>query len=311
MKTGNINLAATTVVPLNTKAKKQIDTTSFEEQLSKTITNSLRKLGTLPGGFQISVRNGESAATREITITYTDKAANQASQTPAIVTPAAAGSKGTASAASLAVTPSATPVVAAAGNPFSGKSPDLTAEQLERNLEPTSTPWSPYTGPCDSRDAFPKNGGLLTASGAPDIRLNTKPTRNQYNYSGPAASNPYFTNPGNPLREGYVLGFNQWFQNAAILGPGSTTPANSSYYATEEGAQEALRLVKQHVPEAQLTSKTWGGGGPFQSSKEMYLVTVPGGAELNAGNILSTYYNRGFGTTSMSDKQLQQDIQLG
>ncbi len=58
---------------------------------------------------------------------------------------------------------------------------------------------------------FRKAGGLTTESGAPLIQNNEQPTKNQYGYTGPATNNPYFTTPSNPLREGYVTGFNKWF----------------------------------------------------------------------------------------------------
>jgi hypothetical protein len=140
--------------------------------------------------------------------------------------------------------------------------------------------------------------------------VNTAPARNQYNYSGPASLNPYFTNPGNPLREGYVAGFDNWFSGtAAIFGPDQkATAANPTYFASQEGAQEALRLVQQYEPGATLTARSWGGG-PFLSNQPMYFISLPGGQELNAGGILDGYYNRGCGVTIASDLDLQRTVQ--
>lgn len=120
--------------------------------------------------------------------------------------------------------------------------------------------------------------------------------------------NPYFTNPGNPLRSGYVLGFDNWFEDTMILGgKNGPAPANRSYYATEEGAKEALRLVRQYAPEAELVQQTWGGG-PFVSSRPMYMIRVGEGKLLNAGGILTGYYYGGSGVTAMSDVELERSV---
>jgi len=211
-------------------------------------------------------------------------------------------------------TPAATtpaPETRTVGNPFATQSPALPAASAAKLAEPTQTSWSLWDGPRDSRDALPIGGGITTASGAPKIVENAAAARNQYNYVGPGAKNPYFTNPGNPLREGYVQGFNNWFlNNPAILGPNNkSTPANPVYYSTEEGAQEALRLVQQHEPGAQLASRTWGGG-PFISNQPMFFVTLPNGKELNAGGILEGYYSHGCGVSVSSDLELERSVRL-
>jgi hypothetical protein len=161
----------------------------------------------------------------------------------------------------------------------------------------------------DPRDEIPSGAGKKAASGAPDIQLNAAPAGNQYRYAGPAAFNPYFTTPSNPLREGYVEGFAGWYRDAAIQGgPGGPIPANRLYFATEEGAREALRLVREYVPEADLVQTSWGGG-PYSATSDMYSVRLPGNRLLNAGLLLSAYYNGGSGVSVSSDQYLQSALQ--
>ena len=169
----------------------------------------------------------------------------------------------------------------------------------------TETEWCPYDGPRDRRDAVSAGGGRMLASGAPEIHINDVPAQNQYGYNGPAAFNPYFTTPSNPLRPGYVLGYSNWFHDATVYG-GVTgpMPANRAFFATAEGAEEALRLVRQHEPQAQLVEVPWGGG-PFSASSTMYYVQLPGDRLMNAGLVLHGYYNGGNGVSVESDVLLQ------
>jgi hypothetical protein len=157
----------------------------------------------------------------------------------------------------------------------------------------------------DPRDEMAQGGGKVTASGAPLIEMNASPARNQYDYTGVAALNPYFTTPSNPLRDGLVTGFDKWFTQPFILGGKSgPMPANKLYYSTEEGAQEALRLVKQYVPEAKITHSTWGNG-IFMANIPMYQIELPNGERLSAGALLDSYYYGGRGVTAASDNNLK------
>jgi hypothetical protein len=152
-------------------------------------------------------------------------------------------------------------------------------------------------------------------SGAPKIELNEKPAVNQYNYTGPASRNPYFTTPGNPLREGYVAGFSNWYTSVNVA---SSLPGGAGAYtmnrilcATEEGAQEALRLVQEHVPDARLEQSQWGTwGGPFAADKATFDVVLPNGGRLNAGAVLNCYYHGGQGCSVYSDMNLTNSINL-
>lgn len=256
---------------------------SFDQQLSQALSESLQRLGVTPGEINISIRNNAGALnSRQIVITY-DASEKQASGE--VVGPM----------------PSAT-------NPFLGITPGQPLA-AEHPGEPVATEWSPWDGPRDRRDAIPSGGGQVTATGAPLITPNSTPARNQYGYTGPAALNPYFTNPGNPLREGYVLGFGNWFDEASIMGSkNGPTPANKSLYATEEGAQEALRLVRQYAPDAELVQQTWGGG-PFLATRPMYMISLGGDKVLNAGSVLSGYYNGGWGVTISSEADLERNVQ--
>lgn len=168
-------------------------------------------------------------------------------------------------------------------------------------LTPTETEWCSYDGPRDRRDTIAAGGGKVLASGAPEIEINEHPAENQYGYSGPAAFNPYFTTPSNPLRPGYVLGYSNWFRDATVFG-GITgpMPANRAFFATAEGAEEALRLVRQYEPQAQLVEVPWGGG-PFSASNTMLYVELPGNRLMNAGLVLHGYYNGGNGVSVESD----------
>ena len=259
----------------------------FTQQLSQALSDSLQKLGKTPADIHIQVQTGATPATHQFVITYTDE-----------------GSSSTASTASASATPQV-------HNPFDGSALPIgvawASSDTPAQPAKVTTPWSPYNGPCDPRDAVAAGGGQQTASGAPLIQPNTTPTSNQYGYAGPAAYNPYFTNPGNPLREGYVLGFGNWFQSAQIVGPKSTVSANELNYATQDGANEALRLVQQYAPKAELTSETFASG-PFAADKPMWMVAMPDGRMLNAGNILNAYYNHGCGVCVSSDAELQQAI---
>jgi hypothetical protein len=260
-----------------------------------------RRSSSEPSGFGRQLADAVSGIARNSARASGDlrTSTRPAVETPRVATPADS------------VPTASTPETRTVGNPFAVQSPALSAAELAKQAEPKATLWCPWEGPRDSRDAVPCGGGLVTASGAPKIADNAVPTRNQYNYTGPAAKNPYFTNPGNPLREGYVAGFNNWFiNNPAIVGPNQkSTPANPVYYATEEGAKEALRLVQQYEPGAQLVSRAWGGG-PFLSNQPMYSITLPNGKELNAGGILESYYNHGCGVAISSDWELERTVRL-
>ena len=255
-----------------TKSSTQAGNASFEAQLSSALAESLEKLGLANSGeVNITIRN-PTATTRQILVTYS-------------VTPEAGAA--------------ATP---AASLPSSEPIPEAPAQQ--------SMSWAPYNGPRDSRDQLPAGGGSVTSSGAPQISLSDTPAANQYGYTGPAARNPYFTTPSNPLREGYVAGFHNWFQDAMMLGGmNGPMPANKLFYATEEGAQEALRIVEQFSPGAKVVKDDWTSG-PFSISKPSYLIDLGDGRTLNAGGVLNSYYNQGLGVTASSDETIRRSIQL-
>lgn len=197
----------------------------------------------------------------------------------------------------------------AVGNPFLG-----TGAYVPPVAKPSEqhAPWAPYSGPRDSRDELPSGGGKTSASGAPVITLAKTPASNQYGYTGPAARNPYFTSPSNPLRAGYVLGFGNWFEETHVLGGiYGPTPMNKAMSANAEGAQEALRLIQQHFPDASIVSSTWGSeGGPFAASKPTLQIALGDGRRLNAGGILTSYYNAGEGVTTASDTNLRRMLGL-
>ena len=170
----------------------------------------------------------------------------------------------------------------------------------------TATPTvPPYGGPQDSRDGVSDAAGRVTASGAPSVVRLTTPVANQWGYTGEAAYNPYFITPSNPLRDGFVTGFSNWFEGNHISGIGSSE-MSPSYSATSEGAQEALRLVRQYDPGATLGSSRFGAsGGPWLADKDTREITLSNGNRLNAGLLLGNYYNQGQGVTARSDQTLQ------
>ena len=249
--------------PFNMQPRTLPASGEFDEQLATALSDSLRRLGVEAGEVSITIRQGVAASARQILITYN------------------------------APTDPVSPAVRDA-NPATAGGPNAL-------VEPAQTSWCAYDGPRDRRDAVADGGGRVTASGAPDIQVNANATPNQYNYSGPGAFNPYFTTPSNPLRAGYVLGFSNWFRDATVYG-GITgpMPANRAFFATAEGAQEALRLVQQYEPQAQLTEVPWGGG-PFSATNTMYYVQLPGDRLMNAGLVLHGYYNGGSGVCVESD----------
>lgn len=262
--------------PGDRSAAPSPQTASFEQQLSQALSESLSRLGVRPGAVNITISGGTSPSARQILITYSDT--GSASQPTGPL-------------------PSTTPSTSSA-----------TPQTNQSSGSACATPWSPWDGPRDSRDTVPPGCGLLTASGAPAIQLNERPAANQYGYAGLAALNPYFTTPSNPNRPGYVLGFANWFNDAQILG-GKNGPvqANRLYYSTQEGAQEALRLVRQYEPGAELTQYSWGGG-PYSQSSAMHYIVLPGERMLNAGLLLAGYYNHGEGVTVSSDADLARAV---
>ncbi len=173
------------------------------------------------------------------------------------------------------------------------------------------SPWAAYDGPVDSRDAIPTDIGLVTGSGAPLIEISSEAAANAWNYTGPASYNPYFCTSSNPLREGYVKGYDNWFEDVNIMGPNGYT-MNRTYAATAEGAAEALRIVKQFVPDATLTSEVIGEGtaSPWRSNKPVYEIELPNGARVNAGRVLTGYYNNGMGVDSSRDEVLHSELSL-
>lgn len=173
------------------------------------------------------------------------------------------------------------------------------------------SPWAPYEGPVDSRDATPAGIGLLTASGAPLIELSSEAAANAWNYTGPASHNPYFCTSSNPLRAGYVKGYDNWFETVSILGPNGYT-MNTTYSANAEGAAEALRIVQQFVRGATVTSSIFGEGtaSPWRSDKPIYEIELPNGARVNAGRVLSGYYSDGMGVDSSRDQLLESELAL-
>jgi hypothetical protein len=271
------NAVAPNPFNMNPPSPARTTGSGFDQQLSQALSESLARLGVAPGDVNIRITNSGTSA-RQILITYNT------------VEPAAAAG------------PETSPAPAA-----DSRTSTTTAETGARTPA-TGTPWASWDGPRDRRDDIPAGGGRLTASGAPLIELNERPAGNQYGYIGLAALNPYFTTPSNPNRAGYVLGFQNWFRDAQILGGKSgPVPANKLYYSTEEGAQEALRLVRQHEPGAELTQFQWGGG-PFSASNAMYYVKLPGERMMNAGLILNGYYNGGEGVTISSDDDLARSV---
>jgi hypothetical protein len=171
------------------------------------------------------------------------------------------------------------------------------------------------TQPVDPRDGAPVATGQVTASGAPLITPSATPIQNQWGYTGAAATNPYFTTPSNPLESGYVTGFANWFSPINVTGTsnasgGGSYTMNGSYGTTQEGAQEALRLVQTYAPGATIVSNRFGSqGGPYQADAACNEIQLPNGRQINAGLILNAYYNGGQGVTAMSDQRLQLDVQ--
>lgn len=263
---------------------------SFEQQLSTALSETLGRLGVAPGEINITIRTGQSGTTSP-------------TQGQIIISYSAARPELTAGGTTVAP-----PAPTITGNPFLGRANGT--EPPQAPVPPDPTPWSPYSGPRDTRDKIPLGGGVLGPSGAPVINLNDTAAANQYNYTGLAAKNPYFTSPSNPLRDGYVPGFEKWFEQNFVVGPlGAMYPMSKQANATTDGAAEALRLVQQLVPDAKLTTETFGGG-PYAATRPTYYVSLPDGRLLNAGRLVNSYYNQGFGVTASSDDMLRRAIDL-
>jgi len=153
----------------------------------------------------------------------------------------------------------------------------------------------------------------LSPTGAPLITLSAEPAPNPWNYTGPASRNPYYVTPGVRMEDGAIEGYEKWFDTAQVLQASATGGAPETAYGmrvvTEEGAQEALRLVQEYVAEATLEATVFGaGGGPWRADKPSYHVVLPGGSHLNAAAILDSYYHRGQGVTALSDLMLRDEL---
>ncbi len=171
--------------------------------------------------------------------------------------------------------------------------------------------WAPYAGPVDQRDGMGQNAGKQTASGAPLIEVESAPISNQWGYTGPASKNPYYSTPSNPLRDGLVKGFENWFASVSLTNKmsGEVTPVPSSERATVEGAQEAVRIVKMFDANAQLSSFRFGeNGGPYVENAPTYEVKLSDGRTLNAGLVLQYYYHHGQGVDAGSDAFIASEV---
>lgn len=156
------------------------------------------------------------------------------------------------------------------------------------------------------------NAGKTTSSGAPDIKLAQEPIANAWNYTGPAAKNPYFMTTGTAPDASTVKGYSNWFENVTVysgITNGVDHVVNPMHSASLEGAKEALRLVQMYEPNAQLESVRMGeGAGPYLADGPTYSVVLPDGSRLNAGAILNSYYHGGAGVSAESDMSLAAEV---
>jgi hypothetical protein len=166
-----------------------------------------------------------------------------------------------------------------------------------------------FRAPGGSESAGTDKPEVVLSSAPAQLELCAGPAPNPWNYAGPAASNPYYTMPGVPLQEGFVKEYGGWFETATVQ---SGVPESASYgmqVATETGAAEALRLVQQYVPEARVEGAVFGGtGGPWCANKPTYCVVLPNGCRMDAAALLNSYYNRGWGVTTLSDLVLRDEL---
>jgi hypothetical protein len=269
------------LVNSTSSAAPDLGSPDFAKQLSDLISQSLKTSGGVAGELRVRVEEDKTGGTgKQIVISYSPITAPVV---PALVLPAVP-----------------------AGNPFS-PSPALNGTPVVAQPKVETTPWCTYDGPRDTRDQVPAGGGQQAVTGSPVIKLNDKPARNQYNYAGIGARNPYFTTPSNPMRDGYVMGFQNWFEdNTVSSGSAGEMPMNRISSASAGGAAEALRLVQQYYPDATVGTSRFGeGGGPYTAAKPTYDVVLPDGRKLNAGGLLNSYYNQGWGVNAQSDRVLE------
>lgn len=190
---------------------------------------------------------------------------------------------------------------------MTGKSAD--SSQSTAFLTPFSAPALAARAAAMVKTTLPSNTGRLTSSGAPEIRLSENPLATSLGYTGPAAFNPYFTSPENPLRAGFVTGFDQWFTQPTVhsaIDSSASYAMNPLHNATAEGAAEALRLIRGLDPGAQATEYRFGEeGGPYAADGVTREVTLSDGTRLNAGLILTYYYNGSAGVSAGSDQMLE------
>jgi hypothetical protein len=160
-----------------------------------------------------------------------------------------------------------------------------------------------------SQPGSPEKPEAVLSSAPGGLGLRQTPAPNPWNYTGPAASNPYYTMPGTPLQDGFVKEYEDWVETARVQ---SGVPEGATYampVATEAGAREALRLVQQYVPDASLEATVFGAaGGPWRADKPSCYVVLPSGCRLNAAALLGSYYNQGWGVTALSDLVLRDEL---
>ncbi len=123
-----------------------------------------------------------------------------------------------------------------------------------------------------------------------------------------AAAKPSGSDSASPLPP--LSAFDQWFETVRVNvlpGYGESYTLRRTMCPTNEAAQEALRLVQQHAPEARLEAFEWGGW-PFKGEKPIWTVVLPGGHRLSAGLVVAHYYNNGYGPTAESRARLADEV---
>lgn len=121
-----------------------------------------------------------------------------------------------------------------------------------------------------------------------------------------AGTQPAETGAGAPLAD-----YENWFEDiemCAAEGFSGAYTVRRALCASEQGAAEALRLVRKYAPEAALDKDAYTG--PWAPNREIREIRLPNGERINAGAILDRYYQHGDGAHGLSDAELCSEIRM-
>ncbi len=129
--------------------------------------------------------------------------------------------------------------------------------------------------------------------------------------SAPAAAGTAAASAAAPTQTDFKALYASWFEpNQMVPGPGvqaSPYVISAENSVSASGAQEALRIVRRYVPGASIKAADTGLWNPV---KPLYVVLLPDGSELSAGQIVAQYYDHGRGLAPWGDQLLVSQLSV-